>query len=171
MTVPSEYKQANERFMDFLTDVRVACEFETTNQAYTTAQAVFQVFRRRLSLHDAIRFATALPGSMRALFVAGWDPDEPQRPFAPREELMDEVLALRRDHNYSPDGSITRVAWAVARNVEGSRFAEVLRKLPRDAADFWRVDDADGIGERAEAWRRLRAPEGTVPAAHRLTRW
>ena len=37
-------------------DVRDGCELGSRHQAYTTVQGVFQVFRRRLALADAIRF-------------------------------------------------------------------------------------------------------------------
>ena len=97
MPMPAEYQRAGEYFDALLADVRDACELGSRHQACTTAQGVFQVFRRRLPLADAIRFAAALPGLIRALFVAEWDPVEPQREFAPREVLEAEVRARRPD--------------------------------------------------------------------------
>ncbi|HEU4628635.1 MAG TPA: DUF2267 domain-containing protein [Gemmatimonadaceae bacterium] len=155
MPMPAEYQQPREQFVAFLGDVRDACEFGSTHQAYTTTQGVFQTFRRRLSLPDAIRFAGVLPGLLRALFVADWDPAEPQRPFAPREALLEEVRALRRLHNFTPDDAIGYVAWALRRHVDADALAGVLRTLPPGAADFWRVDDAEAIARRAAEWRAL----------------
>jgi len=162
MTPPVEYQQAREHWAAFLGDVRDACEFSSTNPAYTTAQGVFQAFRRRLALADAVRFAGALPGLLRALFVADWDPEEPRRPFPPPEAaleaLLEEVRALRPNHNFTPDGAIGHVAWAVRRRVDPAAFARALAALPPEAAAFWAVAD-DASEHQAAAWRAVRAAE------------
>jgi uncharacterized protein (DUF2267 family) len=158
MTPPTEYQQAREHWAAFLEDVRDACQFSSTNPAYTTAQGVFQAFRRRLALGEAIRFADALPGLLRALFVADWDPDEPRRPFAARDALLDEVRGLRPNHNFTPDGAIEHVAWAVGRRVDRTAFAHALAALPADAAAFWAVN-GDASERQAAEWRAIRAAE------------
>jgi uncharacterized protein (DUF2267 family) len=56
MPVPPEYQRATDDFYKLLTDVRDSAGLTTTNQAYTVLQGVFQVFRRRLDLKDAVRF-------------------------------------------------------------------------------------------------------------------
>lgn len=157
MPVPAEYQQSRERFAAFLVDVRDACELGSTNQAYTTTQGVLQAFRRRLALADAIRFAGVLPGLLRALFVADWDPAEPTRPFADRAALDDEVRRLRPLHNFAPPGAIAHVAWALRRHADVAALDRVLRTLPAEAAEFWRVD-GDDSARRAEAWRALGPP-------------
>jgi uncharacterized protein (DUF2267 family) len=68
----------------------------TRNQTYTTVQRVFQVFRRRLDVKDAIRFANALPPILRAVFVADWDTDEPLLPTPPDI----------RDHHRAPPRAV-----------------------------------------------------------------
>ena len=172
MPMPAEYQQAAERFDAFLGDVRDACEFGSRHQAYTTAQAVFQAFRRRLSLADAIRFAGVLPGLIRALFVAEWNPDEARREFAPRDELIDEVRELRRLHNFSPDGAIAHVAWALWRNVDSAALANVLRILPPGASEFWQTDPMSESERRAAEWRALGAAQSaSETATGRLGRW
>jgi uncharacterized protein (DUF2267 family) len=158
MTPPVEYQQAREHWRAFLEDVRNACQFSTTNQAYTTAQGVFQTFRRRLALAEAVRFAGVLPGLLRALFVADWDPDEPRRPFAAPDVLLEEARQLRPNHNFTPEGAIGHVAWAVRRRVEPEPFARVLAALPAEAAAFWQVH-GDASEQQAAAWRAVRAAE------------
>lgn len=139
MTVPTEYQQANIAFYNFLTDVRDQTNFDSTHPAYTIAQGVFQAFRRRLEIKDAIRFANALPVGLRALFVADWDPDETKRPFEDRATMTREVQSLRPLHNYAPDDAILIVAKALRHNVDREAFARVLATLPEGAIEFWKI--------------------------------
>lgn len=138
MPVPPQYQRATDDFFAFLVDARDAASLQTTHQAYTMVQGVLQTFRRRLSLPDAIRFAGVLPAVVRALFVADWDPDEPQRPFGDRATLTAEVQALRPNHNFSPETAIRDVAAALRKHVDQGRFDEQLATLPAGAAEFWR---------------------------------
>lgn len=140
MTVPQEYKRASEQFEKFLVDARDIALLQTTNQSYTMAQAVLQTFRRRLDVRQALLFASVLPAGLRALFVADWDLDEPQRSFGDRAALTREVQSLRPDHNMSPDSAIRDVAQALRQNVDPAAFDRVLARLPAGAAAFWRLD-------------------------------
>jgi uncharacterized protein (DUF2267 family) len=101
-------------------------------------QGVLQVFRRRLGLKGAIRFANVLPPILRAIFVDDWDTNEPQLPFDDRQLMTREVQALRKDHNFSPATCIRDVAAALRRHVDAAAFAHVLETLPPGASDFWR---------------------------------
>lgn len=139
MPIPMELQHATEIFDRFLADVCDASGLATRNQAYTTAQAVLVVFRRRLIPRDAIRFAGLLPAVLAAIFIDEWDIDEPVRPFVSRADLTQEVKALRRHHNFSPDTAIHDVAVALRRHVETVAFEQLLATLPKEAADFWRV--------------------------------
>ena len=139
MTAPPEYQRATDHFYEFLMDVRDITGFLTSNPGYTMTQGVFQTFRRRIDLRDAIRFAGVLPVGLRALFVADWDPDEPRREFEDRETMTKEVRSLRADHNYSHDSVILDVARALRRHVDEAELDEVLARMPAGAADFWRV--------------------------------
>lgn len=138
MTVPMEYRQASRDFDAFLIDARDTAMLQTTNQAFTMAEAVLTVFRRRLSVADALAFAAVLPPVLRALFVSGWDIAEPVRPFAERDVLTREVQAFRGDHNVSPKTAIADVAAALGRHVDPAAFARVLDRLPPAARAFWR---------------------------------
>ena len=138
MPVPAQYQRATDDFFAFLIDAKDEAGLTTTNQAYTMAQGVLQTFRRRLSLPDAVRFAGVLPAVVRALFVADWDPAEPQRPFADRVAMTAEVRALRPDHNFSPDTAIRDVAAALRKHVDEAIFDRMLATLPAGAVDFWR---------------------------------
>ncbi len=140
MVTPTEYQRATDHFFDFLADVRDVAGFTTMNPAYTTTQGVFQTFRMRLDLADAIRFAGVLPVGLRALFVADWDPDEPRREFEDRAAMTREVQSLRADHNYSPDTAIRDVAVVLRRYVRQDALDRVLARLPAAAAEFWRAD-------------------------------
>jgi uncharacterized protein (DUF2267 family) len=135
-----EYQHASENFERFLRLVIERTGLTTRNQAYTTAQGVLLTFRRRLDIHDAIRFAGALPPVLRAMFVADWDTREAPRDFGSRATLLEEVKSLRRDHNFSPGSAIGDVAHALRDCVGAVEFEHALATLPADAADFWRVD-------------------------------
>jgi len=137
MPVPPEYQRATDDFYKLLTDVRDSTGLTTTNQAYTVLQGVFQVFRRRLDLKDAVRFVNVLPVGARALFIADWDADEPRLDFEERALMTQEVQALRAEHNYAPETAIHDVAVALRRNVDQTAFERVLAQLPRGAEEFW----------------------------------
>ena len=113
MTIPGPYELASEDFNAFLRDARDIAGLGSTHQAYTMVQGVLQAFRRRLSVKDALRFADVLPPVLRALFVAGWDVEEPRRAFGDRPAMTVEVQSLRGNHNVSPDTSIRDVAQAL----------------------------------------------------------
>ena len=139
MPFPPEYQRATDHFYDFLEDVKQEAGFGSAHQAYTMAQGVFQAFRRRLSLQDAIRFSNVLPVGLRALFVADWDPGQPARPFVSREAMTAEVKALRAEHNFSTDTAIHDVAVALRKHVDTERFGKLLAQLPKEASEFWAV--------------------------------
>ncbi len=137
MPVPSEYQQATQAFTDYLLDARDTAGLVSTHQAFTMTQGVFLVFRRRLTLADAIRFACVLPPGLRALFVGDWDPELVPLPFASRELLVREAQALRPLHNFAPDTCIQDVAAALRRHVSSSALDGVLAALPEAAQRFW----------------------------------
>lgn len=140
MPVPSEYQRATDDFYAFLVDARDVSGVPTTNAAYTMVQGVLQTFRRRLEVSDAIMFAGVLPPVVRAIFVADWNPKEPQRPFEDFETMTREVRSLRPEHNLSSDTAIRDVATALRRHIDLEAFDRVLAKLPDGAARFWQND-------------------------------
>ena len=140
MPVPVEYKRASMTFEQFMLDARDLSGLATTHQTYTMVQGVFQAFRRRLDVKEAIRFANVLPPVLRALFVADWDLDEPRRPFEDRAIMTREVQSLRPDHNFAPESSIGNVATALRRNIDQVALDRVLASLPTGAQDFWKGD-------------------------------
>jgi uncharacterized protein (DUF2267 family) len=139
MTIPVEYQRATDQFNQFLRDARDAADLVTINQAYTMAQGVLQTFRRRLAIDEAIRFATVLPASLRALFVANWDVDEPKHAFEDRAAMTREVQSLRPLHNYAPDSAIRAVAIALRHNVDEAALDRIFDKLPEGARQFWQT--------------------------------
>ena len=139
MPVPPEYQRATDDFYAFLVDVRDTAGLATTHQTFTTVQGVLRVFRRRIEVREAIRFAGVLPPGLRALFVADWDPDEPRRAFESRQAMTDEVRALRPEHNFAPDSAIGDVASALWRHVDATALRRVLAELPAGTAEFWKA--------------------------------
>ena len=139
VTIPVEYQRATDHFHQFLVDARDSAGLETVNQAYTMAQGVLQTFRRRLTIEDAVRFASVLPADLRALFVADWNPDEPRHEFEDRAIMTKEVQSLRPLHNYAPDSSIRAVAIALRHNVDATAFDHVLDELPQGARQYWQT--------------------------------
>lgn len=137
MPVPAEYERASAKFYDYLVDARDTAGLWSTHVTYTMTQGVFQVFRRRLSVTDAIAFSNVLPICLRALFVTDWDTDEVKRPFTSREVMTREVKLLREEHNFSTDTAIQDVAKALRRHVDEEAFDKVLEQLPKGAVEFW----------------------------------
>lgn len=139
MPMPMDVQHASEQFEKFLADARDISGLTTRNQTYTMVQGVLQVFRRRLSLSDAIRFAGVLPPILRAIFVSEWDTNEIRAPFGDRAAMAEEAQALRRNHNFSPPSCIGDVAVALRKHIDIADFERVLASLPDGAAEFWRV--------------------------------
>ena len=137
MPMPMEYSQASRDFDSFMEDLRGTSMLATTHQAYTMLQGVLQVFRRRLTVQQALRFADVLPPVLRAIFVSDWNVEEPQRAFASREEMSHEVRELRPDHNFSTETAIADVAASLRRHVDTGTFERTLASLPPAARDFW----------------------------------
>jgi len=137
MTLPAEYERASARFYDYLVDAWDTAALWSTHVSYRITQAVFQVFRRRLSTGEAITFANRLPVGLRALFLSNWTPGEAPRDFQDRETQAGEGRALRAAHNFSPEKAIRDVACALRRHVDEAAFERVLAQLPAGARDFW----------------------------------
>ena len=137
MPYPHEYQRASDEFAAFLDDLKRAAMYGSPHPAYTTTQAVFQVFRRRISLEDGIRFAAALPAGLRALFVADWDPLEARVPFGSVDEMTDEARQLRPGHNFVDDDSIALVSSTLWRHADAARLVPVLASMAPAARAFW----------------------------------
>ncbi len=143
MPMPWTYRHASREWRAFLDDVRERMDLVSDNSAYTAVDAVFQVFRRRLTAQQGLDFAGVLPSILRAIFVAGWRVDDPPLPFTDRASLTAEVKAVRPDHNLTPDNAIEATAWAVRRFTNRLDLERVLAGLPEGAAAFWHVEVAD----------------------------
>lgn len=139
MPYPHEYMVATEKFADFLGDVKEEAGFGSRHMAYTMAQGVFQVFRRRIDLRSAIRFVSVLPVGMRALFVDEWGTEEEQLPFTDLAVMNEEVKKLRPDHNFSTPSAIQQVAAAVKKHVDQEKVREVLKEISDEALAFWQM--------------------------------
>ena len=138
MTMPGEYRRASVDFDAYIDDVRAETLIDSRNAVYTITQGVFQTFRRRLNVADALRFADVLSPVLRAIFVADWNPDEVKRSFRDRAAMTREVQSLRGDHNFSPNTAIPDVAAAIWKHVDEAAFSRVLKTLPDGAEEFWR---------------------------------
>ena len=141
--VPREYQRVHLDLHKFLETARDLSGIETTHRAYTMCQGVFQVFRKRLTLEQSIRFANTLPAGIRALYVADWDPDpnaSARVPFMSKEKMTLEVQKLRPSHNYAPNTALQDVAKALRQVLEDeTKFDNVLKTVGPEALDFWKV--------------------------------
>lgn len=137
MPMPQDYFSASRDFDAFMAEAKEALGHGSHHQTYTTVQAVLTVFRRRLSVSDALRFADVLPPVLRAIFVSDWDAAETPRPFGPRDEMEAEVRAFREHHNFAPPDAIATVAAVLRKHVNADDFERVLSALPEDARGYW----------------------------------
>ncbi|KQW27591.1 hypothetical protein ASE36_18580 [Rhizobium sp. Root274] len=142
MPMPLEYRQASADFDRFMKDLVTTSMLTSSHQAYTMLQAVFYVFRRRLTVAEAIAFAGVLPPVLRAIFVSDWRLDEPQLPFVARDELQKEIRAFRHDHNLSTETAVEDVAESLKRHVDARAFERLLAGFVPEARDFWKLDPA-----------------------------
>lgn len=139
MTIPAEYQRASVEFEKFMVDARDLAGLATTNMAYNMVVGVLHVFRRRLSVQEALRFAGVLPAVLRAIFVSDWDTEQPRLAFGDLASMTREVKQLRQAHNFSPDTAIHDVALALRRHVDPQELERVLASLPPEAQAYWRV--------------------------------
>jgi uncharacterized protein (DUF2267 family) len=130
---------ATDKFAAFLNDVKKEAGFGSSHMAYTMAQGVFQVFRRRIDFKEAIAFANVLPVGMRALFIDDWDTEEERLPFTDPEAMNREVRQLRPDHNFATDAAIQQVAAALKKHVDNEKLSGVLEGISKKAMDFWQM--------------------------------
>lgn len=143
MPMPWTYRHASKEWRAILDDLKERMGLVSDNMAYTAMDGVLQVFRRRLTAQQGLDFASVLPAIPRAVFVAGWQVEEPPPPFGPRAELVREVQAVRPDHNLTPDNAIEATAWSLRRYTDRADLERVLAGLPEGAAEFWHVEAAD----------------------------
>lgn len=151
MPMPWTYRHASKEWRAFLDDVKERMSLESDNMAYTAVDAVFQVFRRRLTAQEGLDFASVLPSVLRAIFVRDWDVTKPRAPFLDRETLIVEIKQVRANHNLTPDNAIEATAWAIRRCTNARDFECMLAKLPDQAQDFWHVD----VDDPAELEQRI----------------
>lgn len=143
MPMPWTYRHASKEWRAFLDDAKEWMNLESDNMAYTAIDAVFQVFRRRLTAQEGLDFASVLPCVPRAIFVFDWNLSPRPVPFADRATLVQEAKSVRRDHNLTPDNAIEATARALWRHSDHFELARVLESLPKGAIEFWHVDVDD----------------------------
>ena len=143
MPMPWTYRHASKEWRAILDDLKDRMDLVSDNSAYTAMDGVLQVFRRRLTAQQGIDFASVLPSIPRAVFVSGWQVEEPPLPFPDRAALVREVMAVRKDHNLTPENAIEAVAWTLRRYTNRADLERVLQRLPEGAVDFWHVEVAD----------------------------
>ncbi|MDJ1015271.1 MAG: DUF2267 domain-containing protein [Paracoccaceae bacterium] len=150
MPMPNSHRHASMEFRAFLDDVKERMDLVSDNSAYTAVDAVFQVFRRRLTPSEGIVFASVLPSVLAAIFIRDWDVGAPPLPFGSKGEMNREAQRVRQNHNLTPNDAIEATAWALWRYVNHRQFEIVLSKLPEEARAFWHVEteDPDEIARR-----------------------
>jgi len=144
MPWPPEYQRASVDFEKFMVAARDHAGLATTNMAWNMVEGVLHVFRRRLTLEQALRFADQLPPAVRGLFVEGWRPGDHVASVGTRADLLEEVRSLRRGHNFSPDNAIESVGFALFAVIPSDAFARALEALPPELRELW-----SGVGKPA----------------------
>ncbi|MCC5814831.1 MAG: DUF2267 domain-containing protein [Leptospira sp.] len=137
MPYPAEYQRATDHFSKFLTDTKLVSMVGSVHQAYTMAQGVFQVFRRRVSMEESLLFMQSLNVGLRALYSSEWNPNEKRKQWESLEIMNLEVKELRPKHNFSTPTAIQDVSTSLRMNVEIELFENTLNKLSHDARLFW----------------------------------
>ncbi|WP_322867642.1 DUF2267 domain-containing protein [Aquicoccus sp. G2-2] len=140
MPMPWTYRHATKEWRAFLDDVKERMSLVSDNSAYTAVDAVFQVFRRRLTAQQGLDFASVLPSVLRAIFVKDWDVSIGPVPFGDRDMLNAEAKNVRVHHNLTPDNAIEATAWAVRRCTNRGISSVCLPGFPRALAHsgMWR---------------------------------
>ena len=149
MPWPPEYQRASIDFEKFMVAARDHAGLATTNMAWNMVAGVLHAMRRRLTLEQALRFADQLPPAIRGLFVEGWRPADPVAEVGTHTEILQEVRALHRDHNFSPDNAIEAVGFALSRVVPSDAFARALHALPPELRTLWSEFDTAAPGAAA----------------------
>ena len=137
MPLPMEYQHASDDFERFLAEARGRADLTTRNQTWTMIDAVLRVFRRRLTVAEALRFAEILPPLLRAMFVVDWDVEAAPLPFGSRDALTAEVRSVRPHHNFAPPTAIADVAATLRAHVDPTALETVLATLPEGAREYW----------------------------------
>jgi len=143
MPKPNSFQRPGQKFTAFLSDSQEALDLPTSNAAYTTVEAVFTVFRRRLTLKQAVSFAQVLPPVLSALFLKTQDVDAEPLSFAAEDDLERDVRQFRRNHNFSPENSIPTVSAVLWRHADARDLSRVLDTFPKDAKNYWRSGRPD----------------------------
>ena len=150
MPMPWAYRHATKDWQAFLADAKDGLGLTSDNMTYTAVQGVLLAFRHRLAPRDVMAFADLLPAVLRALFVAGWDPQAPPLPWADRATLEAEARSLRPHHNLTPPAPIAPVARALRRSLHQPDLDRVLTRIGPEAQAFWQVE-----GDPAALARRI----------------
>lgn len=140
MPMPYTYRHASAEFAAFLRDARDAMNLDSDNMTFTAVDGVFQTFRRRLTIAQALAFADLLPAVLRAMFLWRWTPQAPL-PFADRATLTAEAQSLRPHHNLTPPTCIAATALALRGQIPGPDLDKLLADFPAGAAEFWALPE------------------------------
>mgnify|MGYP000278480934 CR=1 FL=1 len=123
--MPWAIPHASKDWQAFLGDAKDGLGLKSNNMAYTAVQGVLVTFRHRLTPREVMAFADVLPAVLRAVFVAGWNPEMPP--------------ALRPHHNLTPPAPIEPVARALRRALRQPDLDRVLAAIGPEAQAFWQV--------------------------------
>ena len=146
--MPWTYRHASREYRAFLDDVKERMSLESDNMAYTAVDAVFQVFRRRLTAQQGLDFASVLPSIPRAIFVKDWVVEDPPVPFTrggggPGDDDSGGQERSGSNHNLTPDNAIEATAWALRRSLDQRDLDRVLERIGPNAERFWHVEVAN----------------------------
>ncbi len=136
MPMPWTYRHPEKEWQGFLDDIREILGTASSNVAYTAAEGVLTAFRRRLTPHQVLDFADALPCIVRSLFLQGWRMEAPTS-WGSAGDYVAEAKALRRDHNFAGDRVVEAVSYALHRAMGAEKLRDVLGRIGPEATAFW----------------------------------
>lgn len=138
MPMPWTYRHASAEWQRFLDIAKEEMDLVSNNSAYTAVEGVLLTFRRRLTVAQALRFADILPAVVRAIFVFRWQPAVPA-PWGGRDAQTKEAMALRPNHNLTPNNCIEATATALRAVVRADEIDPVLAQIGPEAEAYWQV--------------------------------
>lgn len=113
--------------------------FDSEAQAYSALRAVLHSFRDRLTVDEAVKFASQLPMLVRGIYFEGWRP-----PLAPnsweqsREDFYASIKeSLPRNETIDPEHASMAVFRLLKREMSPGLVENAKAQLPGPIKELW----------------------------------
>ena len=122
-----------EKTYEWLRDLRSelgdAC---SRQQAYSILRGVLQTLRDRLTVDEAVEFASQLPQQVRGVYFEGWEPSKVPLKFDREEFLSNVESAATLPDDVRPADAVRATGRVLQQRVDSGELRDVLTSLPRD---------------------------------------